>query len=72
MWEAKFRLGMKMAYLGSYASKQEAGVVWDAASVWRSMKAPGKLVLAANYVACLPLASTDLHWRLMQLQSPTA
>jgi hypothetical protein len=36
------RLGSKNTYLGHFASKQEAGVVWDAASIWRSMKAPGK------------------------------
>ena len=69
---AHIKVGMKTAYLGVYASKQEAGVVWDAAGVWRSMKAPGKHVLAANCVACLPLAGTDLHWCLMQLQNPTA
>ena len=33
---------------------QQAGVVWDAASVWRSTKAPGeyKLILIALHVCC--------------------
>ena len=54
LWAASLRLGEKHAYLGSYASKQEAGVVWDAASVWRSTKAPGeyKLILIALHVCC--------------------
>ena len=42
LWLATIHVGKKQAYLGTYASKQEAGVVWDAASIWRSMKAPGK------------------------------
>ena len=37
----------KATHLGKYASKQEAGVVWDAASVWRTMHEPGKHKLHA-------------------------
>jgi hypothetical protein len=49
LWESRIHVGKKQAFLGSFASKQEAGVVWDAASVWRSLKAPGKHMLAAVY-----------------------
>ena len=45
--------------LGTYKTKLEAGVVWDAASVWRSMKAPGKRVLAAKWIALLVQAGIE-------------
>jgi hypothetical protein len=55
-WKACFMLRKQNIYLGTYASKQEAGVVWDAASVWRSMKAPGKPELAVH---CTSAAGRD-------------
>ena len=54
-WQAQLKMGKKMHHLGTFACKQEAGVVWDAGSVWRSIHAPGKHALAAQCIANLPL-----------------
>ena len=58
-WLARLGVGKKKTNLGTYETKREAGVVWDAASVWRSMQAPGKRVLAAKWIALLLLAGTE-------------
>ena len=39
-WMAQIKLCKKDTHLGTYASKQEAGVVWDAASVWKAPQEP--------------------------------
>ena len=51
-WQANLSLGNKMTYLGAYASKQEAGIVWNAGSVWRRLKEPGKRRLKVRCARC--------------------
>ena len=59
-WVAQIYVGKKNAYLGIFASKQEAGVVWDAASMWKSMKAPGKHVFQCK-LHCMSAAGRQWH-----------
>ena len=72
LWLATIHVGKKQAYLGTYASKQEAGVVWDAASIWRSMKAPGKHVPDANRIALVLVTGIGgMQGCRLLLQNPT-